>query len=90
LGATAYPFNHVKANVSVVDYARLKEYDPDPLRMMCKEAESHLQMLFALYFQALGRLVTVASKVEHILDHRGTTGNATERPVVRIVKRGGS
>ncbi len=90
LGSTIYPFSHMKGNMSVVDYARAKEYDPDPLRMTSKETESHLQMLFALYFQTLGRLVAVAAKVESALENTasGRPAEARARPVVRIVKRG--
>jgi Zn-dependent protease with chaperone function len=64
LGTTAYPFRHAKANVSLMDFARTKEFTPDPVQMTFKEAESHLQMLFALYFQVLGRLATIARQVE--------------------------
>src|SRR6185436_9562952 len=59
LGTTAYPFRHAKANISIIDFARTKEFAPDPVLMMFKEMESHLQMLFALYFQVLGRLATI-------------------------------
>ena len=90
LGSTAYPFKHVRLGISVVDYARARQYDPDPVRMTCNEAESHLQMLFALYFQALGRLVIIASNIERAIEQRTTEGQETiqTRPVVRIVKRG--
>jgi hypothetical protein len=64
LGATAYPFSHAKGHVSLIDFARSKEYEADPLLMVSKESESHLQMLFALYFQLLGRLTEIASQVE--------------------------
>jgi len=67
LGTTAYPFNPGEGNVSLVDFARAKEYDPDPALMTYKEIESHLQMLFALYFQLLGRLVAIAGQVEEKL-----------------------
>jgi len=90
LGSSAYPFKHVRLGISVVDYARSRQYDPDRVRMTCNEAESHLQMLFALYFQALGRLVVIASNIERALEQRATEGHETiqTRPVVRIVKRG--
>jgi hypothetical protein len=64
LGATAYPFKHVKHNISMVDFARTKEFAADPVLMALKETESHLQMLFAVYFQLLGRLTAIASQVE--------------------------
>jgi hypothetical protein len=89
LGSTAYPFQHMRANISVVEYIRAKEFDPDAVRMTYKEAESHLQMLFALYLQVLGRLVEVASQVESVAEEKLTTHAQVEaaRPVVRIVKR---
>jgi len=67
LGTTAYPFRHARANVSVIDFAQTKEFTPDPVLMTFKEAESHLQMLFALYFQVLGRLAAIARQVEEAL-----------------------
>jgi hypothetical protein len=89
LGSTAYPFKHVRLNISVADYARSRQYDPDTVRMTCNEAESHLRMLFALYFQALGRLVIIASNIERALEQKANEGHETiqTRPVVRIVKR---
>jgi len=91
LGAVAYPFSHIKTNISVVEYAKAKEYDPDPVRMICKETESHLQMLFALYFKSLGRLIVIASQVENALDKvqepAPAVNSAPSRPVVRIVNR---
>jgi hypothetical protein len=73
LGTATYPFNHGEGNVSLVDYARAKEYDPDPVLMTCKEIESHLQMLFALYFQLLGRLIAIAGQVEEKLNNTAST-----------------
>jgi len=91
LGRLAYPFSHVRANLSVIEYAKAKEYDPDRVRMTCKEAESHLQMLFALYFKSLGRLIAVASVVERVLDQieqpAALTIDRRTPPVVRIVRR---
>ena len=55
-------------DVSLINFARSKEYAADGVLMACKEAESHLQMLFALYFQLLGRLVTIAAQVEQHLE----------------------
>lgn len=88
LGATAYPFKHVRTNMSVVDYARAKEFDPDTVRMTYKEAESHLQLLFALYLQVLGRLAEVASSVESAAETNLRAQDKAPRPVVRIEKRG--
>ncbi len=67
LGATGYPFEHPKGHVSIVDYARTKQFDPNPARMIELEVQSHLQMLFALYQRVLGRLVEIAVQIEDIL-----------------------
>jgi len=67
LGAAIYPFEHVKGRLSLVDYARAKQFDANPARMAQLEAHSHLQMLFGLYYRLLGRLVEVAVQVEEKL-----------------------
>jgi hypothetical protein len=64
LGAAAYPFPHPKGHVSLVDYARAKQYDADPARMTALEIQSHLQMLFAVYHRLVGRLIEIALLVE--------------------------
>jgi hypothetical protein len=64
LGATAYPFDHTEGRFSLVDYARAKEYDAEPARMTWLEAQSHLRMLFAVYYRVLGRLVAIARQSE--------------------------
>jgi hypothetical protein len=85
LGATAYPFSHVKGQLPVADFARAKEYDPDAITMTGKETESHLQMLFALYFQLLGRLVAIASQVEAQLETNATSELPAGSPL-RIIR----
>jgi hypothetical protein len=67
-GSTGYPFEHPKGHISIVDYARAKQYDADPVRMIQIEISSHLQTLFALYYRILGRLVSIALEVEAVLD----------------------
>ncbi|HWX23046.1 MAG TPA: M48 family metallopeptidase [Candidatus Binatia bacterium] len=64
LGSTGYPFEQAKGPSTLVEYARAKEYEADPVRMTHKEVASHLEMLLALYFRLLGRLVAIASQVE--------------------------
>jgi Zn-dependent protease with chaperone function len=64
LGSAAYPFNRAHGPISLLDYARAKRYDADPARMAQLEVQSHLQMLFAFYYQVLGRLTTIAQLVE--------------------------
>ena len=72
LGATGYPFEHPKGHISIVDYARTKQFDPNPARMIQLEVQNHLQMLFALYHRVLGRLVEIALQIEDILKPRLT------------------
>jgi hypothetical protein len=64
LGSAGYPFEHPKGRVTVIEYARAKQYDNDPARMVQLEVLSHLQMLFALYYRVLGRLTAIAVQVE--------------------------
>ena len=66
-GTTGYPFAHPKGPITIVEFARAKEYDADPLLMTFKETESHLQMLFALYYRVLARLIAIALPVEQQL-----------------------
>jgi hypothetical protein len=68
LGPTGLPFPHPKGRISIADYARAKKFDSDPARMAQLEAQSHLQLLFALYYQLLGRLVEIAVTVEAEID----------------------
>jgi len=70
LGSAAYPFAHPRGHITIVDYARAKQYDPDPVRMAHIEIRSHLQMLFALYHRILGRLVAIALQVEAVVDNQ--------------------
>ena len=63
-GTAGYPFEHPRGPVTIVEYARAKEYDAEPLHMTFKEAESHLQLLFALYCRVLARLMAIALMVE--------------------------
>ena len=63
-GSAQYPFDPPEHHRTIVDYARAKQYDADPARMACKEAESHLQGIVALYHRLLARFVEVATLVE--------------------------
>ena len=63
-GSAQYPFDPPEHHRTIVEYARAKQYDPDAARMACKEAESHLQGVVALYHRLLARLVEVATLVE--------------------------
>jgi Zn-dependent protease with chaperone function len=67
LGATGLPLLRVGSPISIADYARSKEFDSDPARMAQLEAQSHLQKLFAVYYEVLGRLVALALRVEEQL-----------------------
>jgi Zn-dependent protease with chaperone function len=67
LGSTGYPFEHPKGHISIVDYARTKQFDPNPTRMIQLEIQNHIQTLFALYHRVLGRLVEIALQIEDIL-----------------------
>jgi hypothetical protein len=82
LGATVYPFRQPNTNTSLAEFARAKSYEPDAVKMAFSEAQSHLQMLFAAYFQVLGRLVVIAGLVEQKLEK--TPAN---QPQVRIVPK---
>jgi Zn-dependent protease with chaperone function len=64
LGSAGYPFEHPKGRISVADYARARQFDSNPSRMAQLESQSHLQMLFALYYRLLGRLAYLALQVE--------------------------
>ena len=86
LGSTSYPFAHVRGTVTLIDFARSKEYAADPAQMICREAESHIQMLFALYFQLLGRLVMIASLVDQHLENNESLKRNTG-PGLRIGQR---
>ena len=68
LGSAAYPFAGAAEQVTVVEYARAKEFDADPGRMAEHEARSHIEKLFALYYRRLARLAALASQVEAELD----------------------
>jgi Zn-dependent protease with chaperone function len=69
LGSTAYPFQHPRGHISISEYAQAKEFDADPARMLKLEFQSHLQMLFALYYRLLGGLVGIACQVEQQLEN---------------------
>jgi Zn-dependent protease with chaperone function len=86
LGSVSYPFSHARGNVTLIDFARSKEYAADPALMICKEAESHLQMLFALYYQTLGRLITIATQVDQHLENNPAL-NRNSGAGLRIEKR---
>jgi hypothetical protein len=68
LGTASHPFSPDTDSLPLADYARTKEFDADPARMVAHDASSHLEMLFALYHQVLARLVAIARQVEQQLD----------------------
>lgn len=72
LGSASHPFTPDTDNLPLVDYARTKEFDADPARMVAHDASSHVEMLFALYYQVLARLVAIARQVEQQLDRAAT------------------
>ncbi|MDB6065463.1 MAG: Peptidase Ste24p [Pedosphaera sp.] len=59
-----YPFQHATENVFVSEYARNKEYRPDPMELTLLEGRSHIEKLHALYHRVLSRLVAIAEQVE--------------------------
>ncbi|MDB6065061.1 MAG: heat shock protein HtpX [Pedosphaera sp.] len=59
-----YPFQHASENVFVSEYARNKEYRPDPIELTLLEGRVHVEKLNALYQRLLGRLVVIAEQVE--------------------------
>jgi Zn-dependent protease with chaperone function len=64
LGQVRYPFHHTTERIFVSEYARNKEYHPDPHELVLREGRSHVAKLFALYHRLLGALVAIAEKVE--------------------------
>ena len=74
LGAASFPFPHPQGLVSLVDYAKTRNFHADPILMTQMEAESHLVMLLALYHRVLARLVEIARLVEAQLDCGATIG----------------
>jgi Zn-dependent protease with chaperone function len=67
LGQVRYPFHHTTERIFVGEYARNKEYHPDPQELLLREGRSHVAKLFALYHRLLGALVAIAEKVEHAM-----------------------
>ncbi len=65
-GSAHYPFDPPERHRTIVDYARAKQYDPDPARMVCREAECHLQGIVALYHRVLARLIQISLQVESL------------------------
>jgi Zn-dependent protease with chaperone function len=76
LGVASYPFPHSQGLVSLMDYAKTRNFHADPIVMTQMEAESHLMMLFALYHRVLARLVEIARLVEDQVDRGATIGRA--------------
>jgi hypothetical protein len=68
LGPTGYPFCDVTGHVLLADYARSKDFNLNPKVRLLKDAQSHLEMLFSVYYRVLGRLVEIAEYVESQLD----------------------
>ncbi len=68
LGSSQYPFDPAERHRTIVDYARAKQYDPEPSRMAAKEGECHLRNLVALYYRLLARLTQIALEVEARLE----------------------
>jgi hypothetical protein len=64
LGPVQYPFDPPERHRTLADYARTKEFDPDPAMLTCKDAAAHLQALVAVYYRLLARLVQIAKEVE--------------------------
>jgi hypothetical protein len=64
LGPTSYPFSDVTGHVLLADYARSKDFNLNPKVRLLKDAQSHLEMLFSVYYRVLGRLVEIAEHVE--------------------------
>jgi hypothetical protein len=71
LGTASYPFADVTVHVLLAEYAKSKEFNLDPRMALLKDAQSHLEMLFSVYYRALARLVEVAEKVESCLEMSG-------------------
>ncbi|MDB6125944.1 MAG: Peptidase Ste24p [Pedosphaera sp.] len=67
-----YPYQHTTADVFVSEYARNKEYHPDPFQLVLKEGQSHIEKLIALYCRLLSNLITISEAVEkHAVDQTG-------------------
>jgi Zn-dependent protease with chaperone function len=62
-----YPFHHTTERIFVSEYARNKEYHPDPYELVLREGRSHTHKLIALYYRLLGSLVLIAEEVERTM-----------------------
>ncbi|MDB6109370.1 MAG: Peptidase Ste24p [Pedosphaera sp.] len=67
MAQTRYPFQHTTEQVLVNDYARNKEYHPDPFELVLREGQSHTEKLIALYYRLLSHLILIAEQVERSL-----------------------
>jgi Zn-dependent protease with chaperone function len=70
LAQTRYPFQHATEQVFVSEYARNKEYHPDPFELVLREGQSHTEKLIALYYRLLSNLILIADQVEQSLKLR--------------------
>jgi Zn-dependent protease with chaperone function len=59
-----YPFQHTTEQVFINEYARNKEYHPDPFELVLREGQSHTEKLIALYYRLLSNLILIAEQVE--------------------------
>ena len=62
-----YPFRHATEQVLVGEYARNKDYHPDPLEQVRREGQSHVDKIGALHQRILATLVLLAETVERQL-----------------------
>jgi Zn-dependent protease with chaperone function len=64
LSYVRHPFQRAAEQVTVSDYARNKEYDPDRFEQVLREGRSHCEKLFALHDRLAARLIAIGEQAE--------------------------
>ena len=60
----AYPFPHARGQMSVADYARSEQPAQNDWQRVYQDSQSHVERLFALNYQLIGRVLAQADASE--------------------------
>ncbi len=63
-----YPFPHARGRLSVVEYARFEKPHENEWIRAYQEADAHVDRLFALHYQLVGRILARADAAENSLE----------------------
>ena len=66
-----FPFPHPAGRISLSEFAKCRDFHPDPAEMLVREANAHVQNLIGLYYRILARLITIVQKVETVVSGKG-------------------